>query len=132
MTVYKPLKRGREIIADFPAQAIDAGGYFDAVSVSGSGELDELMILSPNTSFGVAVATDGTTILSKTYAQLNAITQSSRSISAFAELDEDGNPTGKYLIHLKDISFLVSLVARIVNTGGAVATFNIFGKYRFS
>lgn len=132
MPIYKPLKRGREVIADFPTQAIDAGGYFDAVSVSGSGELDELMILSPNTSFGVAVATDGTTILSKTYAQLNAITQSSRSISAFAELDEDGNATGKYLIHLKDISFLVSLVARVYNTGGAAATFNIFGKYRLS
>lgn len=121
-----------EAIADFPSQVIAAGGTFDPISVTGSGVLDELMVLSPNTSFGVAVAVDGSTILSKTYAQLNALTQSLRCVSAFAELDENGDATGKYLIHLKDISFLASLVARVTNTGGASATFNIVGKYRVS
>lgn len=104
----------------------------DAVSVTGSGELDELMIISPSTSFGVVVTVDGTIILSKTYAELNALTQSLRVVSAFSELDEDGTPTGEYLIHLKDISFLESLVARVVNTSVADITFDIFGKYRLS
>lgn len=132
MTTYKVMKRGREVVADFSSKEIAAGGYFDPISVVGSGELYEIMILSPNTSFGVTVAVDGTTILSKTYTELHAITQPLRSVSAFPELDEDGDPTGQYLIHLKDISFLESLVVRVTNTGGASANFNILGKYNIS
>lgn len=131
-TMYKPLKRAREVIADFPSKAIDAGGYFDAISVTGSGEVYEFMVLSPNTSFGVTVAVDGVTTLSKTYSEFNALTQSLRSVSAFEELDENGNPTGKYLVNLKDIHFLSSLIVRVSNTGGASATFIIFGKYTYS
>jgi len=131
--MFKPLKRAREVIADFPSKSIDAGGYFDAISISDrSGELYEFMVLSPNTSFRVTVAVDGTTILSKTYSEFNALTQSLRSVSAFAELDENGNPTGEYLVSLKDISFLRSLIVRVSNTGGTSAIFIIFGKYTFS
>ncbi|NVM57798.1 MAG: hypothetical protein HWN51_06745 [Desulfobacterales bacterium] len=130
--VYKPLKRGVETIADFPTKVIAVGKYFDPINVVGSGELDELMVLSPNTDFAVVVAVDGTTILSKTYAELNALTQSLRCVSAFPEVDEDGNPTGDYLAHIKGISFLVSLVARVANTGAVDTTFNIFGKYAVS
>ena len=131
-TTYKPTKRGRQKTADYLSQAIDAGAYLDVISVDGSGELDELMVLCPNTSFGVTIAVDGTTILSKTYSQLNAVTQTLSFVSAFAEVDENGDATGNYLIHIKNISFLSSLVARITNTGGASATFNIFGKYTLS
>jgi len=132
MTIYRLPKRGPAKTSDYLSQAIGAGAYLDVISVDGSGELDELMVLSPNTNFGVTLATDGTTILSKTYTQLNALTQSLRFVSAFAEVDESGTATGKYLIHIKGISFLESLVARVTNTGGASATFDIFGKYTLS
>lgn len=134
MVEYKRVQvfESAEAIADYPSQAIDAGGYFDAISVSGSGVLNELMVLSPNTSFKVDVDVDGSTILFKTYDELNALTQSLRYVSAFAELDENGDPTGNYLVHLEGISFLESLLVRIYNTGGVSTTFNIVGKYRVS
>lgn len=123
---------GREVIVDFPSQTIAAGGNFDAIEARSSGALDEFMILSPNTNFAVAVSVDGTTILSKTYAEFHAITQTLKCVSAFPELDENGVPTGNYLVHLADISFLKSLVVRVLNTGGTGVTFNIFGKYTLS
>lgn len=130
---YKPLKRGSEMIVHpFPLTEIDAGGHFDAIDIKGSGRMAEFLIVSPNTSFGAAIVVDGGTILSESYASLNALTQTLLCVSAFPELDITGTPTGKYIIHLSDVSFLESLLVRVLNTGGASTTFNIFGKYILS
>ncbi|GAJ19078.1 unnamed protein product, partial [marine sediment metagenome] len=56
--------------------------------------------------------------------------QNSPEIGAFAELDEDGDPTGHYVASIRDISYENSIWVRVQNTGSALVTFSqLFVKY---
>ncbi|GAI58952.1 unnamed protein product, partial [marine sediment metagenome] len=73
---------------------------------------------------------DGVSVFSKTYAEIREIQQNSPELSAFAELNEDGDPTGHYVASIRDIPYESSIWVRVQNTGPAPVTFSqLFIKY---
>lgn len=116
---------------DHPSEVVGAGVWFIIVEVaSGRGTLGEFHARSPDTDFEIKLTIDGTIILDKTYTQLRGIQQNSPTISAFAELDEDGDATGYYIASIRDVPYYASLKLEIKNTGGAPKTFDqLFTKY---
>jgi hypothetical protein len=98
---------------------------------TGTGQVEEFFIRSPNTNFKVQVTVDEAVVLEKTYDELREIQQNSRDISAFAELDENGDPTGYYVASIRNIPHAVSIQIKVQNTGSAPTTLpNIFVKYK--
>ena len=98
---------------------------------TGIGRIDEFFIRSPETSFTVQVSVDGAVVLEKTYDELREIQQNSRDVSAFAELDENGDPTGYYIVSIRNIPYYSSVSVKLQNVGAASITLpNIFVKYR--
>ncbi|MBA7556820.1 hypothetical protein ES705_49540 [subsurface metagenome] len=97
---------------------------------SGAGQLEQFHIRSPNTDFGILIAVDMRSFLAKTYDEIRQISQHSPEISAFAELDENGDPTGHYVASIRDILYEKSIWVRVQNTGSAPVTFSqLFAKY---
>jgi len=118
-------------IVDTTNQNISGGATYQFVNVDQLGFLEECLVVSPSTDFSLILSIDGNEAINKTYQGFNDITQTVKDISAFEELDADGNPTGKYIVHLTDIAFKVSLVISIKNNSGSPITFqNLFCKYR--
>lgn len=112
-------------------ESVAAGVSYNFLSHYYPGSLDESLVISPNENFSVKVVVDGATVFNLTYAQYKSITQVVKCISAFEERDEHGNPLGKYLVQIKNLSFVESLVISVTNTGGSSTTFhNLFAKYK--
>ncbi|GAG59178.1 unnamed protein product, partial [marine sediment metagenome] len=93
---------------------------FDMIKVEGAGRLEELMVRSPSTDFSFLLEVDGKTLINRSYADLAALSQNSQVIDAFAELDEDGNLTGFYVLHIGEIRWRRSAIANIYVTAGTV------------
>ena len=125
-----PLLTFSSKFVEFDSQTLGAGEWLNALQYAGAGQVDEFFIVSPNTNFKVQITVDGVVILEKTYDELRAIQQNSRDISAFAELDEDGNPTGYYVASVRNIRFSSSIGIKVQNTGGTSTTLrNVFIKH---
>ncbi|GAI88348.1 unnamed protein product, partial [marine sediment metagenome] len=91
---------------------------------------EQFHVRSPNTDFRVSIAVDGVSVFNKTYDEIRQISQSSPEISAFAELDENGDPTGHYVASIRNIPYESSIWVRVQNTGAGPVTFSqLFAKY---
>lgn len=119
-------------IADITDQNVGAGATYDFLSVSNKfGYVEECLVISPSTDFSVIVNVDGEEILNRTYTQYTDITQVVKDISAFEERDSDGNPLGKYTVHLININFKSSITIQVKNDSASPITFaNLFCKYK--
>jgi len=116
---------------EFKDQAVGAGEWLNVLQYTGTGQVEEFFIRSPNTNFKVQVTVDGAVVLEKTYDELREIQQNSRDISAFPELDENGDPTGYYVASIRNIPHAVSIQIKVQNTGSTPTTLpNIFVKYK--
>ncbi|GAI12712.1 unnamed protein product, partial [marine sediment metagenome] len=81
--------------------------------------------------FSLRVILDGSDFFNQTYARYKEMTQITKCIAAFEERDEEGNPQGKYVLQIKDLSFVESIVLSVKNNTGASITFEcLFAKYR--
>jgi len=118
-------------IANFRDLAINPLEYKTLLDLSGAGVVDQVLIRSPSRDIRIVIEVDGSEILNNTYDELRQIEQDARDISAFEELDEDGNPTGYYVVSIKDIGFLSSIKISVQNIGvTAMSIPNAFVKYR--
>lgn len=118
-------------VIDITNKSIGAGETYQFISFEELGLIEECLILSPSTNFSVIVNVDGEETLNKTYTQYTNITQIIKDISAFEERDSDGNPLGKYIVHLVNINFKNSITIQVKNNSGSSITFdNLFCKYK--
>lgn len=112
-------------------QTITPGDWLTILEMEAAGNVEEFFIHSPNTDFKIQIVVNGSTVLEKTYEELREIQQNSRDVSAFAELDEEGNPTGYYIASIRNVSCETSMVVKVQNTGATPTTLpNIFAKYK--
>ncbi|GAI68367.1 unnamed protein product, partial [marine sediment metagenome] len=88
---------------DLAGSVVGAGGWLTILEDLGAGQLEQFHVRSPNTDFRVSITVDGVSVFSKTYAEIRQIGQNSPEISAFAELDENGDLTGYYVASIRDI-----------------------------
>ena len=115
---------------DLAGSVVGAGGWLTVLESSETGELEQIHVRSPNTDFRVSIAVDGVSVFNKTYDEIRQISQNSPEISVFAELDENGDPTGYYVASLRNIPYQSSILVRVQNTGPALVTFSqLFVKY---
>ncbi|GAI31608.1 unnamed protein product, partial [marine sediment metagenome] len=91
---------------------------------------EQFHVRSPNTNFRVLIVVDGLSVFSKTYDEIREIQQNSPELSAFAELDEDGDLTGFYIASLRNIPYEDSILVRVQNIDLLPVTFSqLFAKY---
>ena len=115
---------------DLAGSVVGAGGWLTVLESSETGELEQIHVRSPNTDFRVSIAVDGVSVFNKTYDEIRQISQNSPEISAFAELDEDGDPTGYYVASSRNIPYQSSIQVGVQNTGLVPVTFSqLFAKY---
>ncbi|MEQ9716496.1 MAG: hypothetical protein ABGF52_13345 [Candidatus Asgardarchaeum sp.] len=124
--VYKIISVGPETkdMVNLENVSIGAGEIYKFFSYKGEGILQEALISSPNSNFGVLLNVDGIEILNKSYTELEQISSLLSSITALPERDENGDLTGNYIICLKNISFQNSVVISVKNNSGSPVTFN--------
>lgn len=116
---------------DLARSVVPAGEWLTILESFETGELEQFHIRSPNTDFKISITVEGESIFEKTYSEIRMISQGSPEISAFAELDEDGDLTGYYLASVRDITYQNSILVKVQNTGLAPVTFSqLFAKYR--
>jgi len=116
---------------EFEDQSVGAGEWLNVLQYTGAGQVDEFFIRSPNTNFRVQIIIDGVVALDKTYDELMEVQQNSRDLSAFDELDENGDPTGYYVASMRNIPYAVSIQIKVQNTGTDPVTLpNVFVKYK--
>jgi len=117
-------------IIDYADQTLDPGEWFTILDKTGRGVVEEFHVRSPSTSFRISVSVDGETIINLTYDGFREIQQNSPSISAFAELDENGNPTGFYIVSMRAILHRRHVTVKLQNTSTSPTTFSrIFAKH---
>ncbi|MBA7694634.1 hypothetical protein ES703_103247 [subsurface metagenome] len=115
---------------DLAGSVVAAGDWLTVLQESETGELEQFHIRSPNTDFRVSMNVDGASVFSKTYDEIRMISQNSPEIAAFAELNEDGDATGYYVVSLRNIPYESSILVRMQNTGLVPVTFSqLFAKY---
>lgn len=115
---------------DLAGSSVGAGEWLVVLAESGAGQLEQFHIRSPNTDFRILIAVDEVSVFSKTYSEIRQISQSSPEISAFAELNEDGDLTGYYVASLRNIPYRSSILVWVQNTSLAPVTFSqLFAKY---
>lgn len=118
-------------IVDITNKTVSAGDSFEFLKVEELGLLEECLVVSPSTEFSLILTIDASQVMDKNYQGFADITQTVEDISAFEERDEDGNPTGKYIVRLTDILFKSSITISVKNDSASSITFhNLFGKYR--
>ncbi len=115
---------------DLAGSVVGIGEWLTVLEILGAGQLEQFHARSPNTNFRVSITVDGLSIFNKTYNGIRQIGQNSPEISAFAELDEDGDLTGYYIASLRDIPYHSSISIKVQNTGLVPVTFSqLFVKY---
>ena len=131
LRVRSKVARGVTQKVDESNKSVGSGDTYQFLSYNHPGHLDEALIIGSTTSFSVVVTINGEEFLNKTYAQYCNITQTIECISAFEELDEDGNPLSKYVVHIKNLVFKESIAISVTNNGASPIIFhNLFAKYR--
>ena len=116
---------------DLSNVSVEAGKTYEFLSHGYPGQLDEALVIGSTTSFSVTVTIDEKEFLNKTYTEYTDITQPLDYISAFEELDENGNPLSKYIVHIKNLVFKEFIVISVKNNGTSSMIFhNLFAKYR--
>jgi len=111
--------------------SVVAGATYEFLSHGYPGYLDEALVIGSTISFSVKVTIDDVEFLNKTYTEYTDVTQPLDYISAFEELDENGNPLSKYVVHIKNLVFKESIAISVKNNGAGPMTFyNLFAKYR--
>ena len=121
----------RGVFLNLDDQTVLPGQWLTVLETEEAGEVDEFFIRSPDTNFKVKITVDGVDVLEKTYDELREVEQNSRYISAFAELDENGDPTGYFIASVRNIPHSSSVAIRVQNTGSVATTFpNVFVKRR--
>lgn len=117
-------------LAESAGSAAAAGEALTILERSGYGQVEQLHVRSPNIDFRISVVVDGVRIFDKSYGEIRGVSWSSPEISAFAELDEDGDPTGYYIASVRDIFWYNSILVKVLNTGTVATTFSqLFLKY---
>ncbi|MBA7521247.1 hypothetical protein ES705_13352 [subsurface metagenome] len=115
---------------DLAGSIVGAGEWLTILEESEAGELEQFHVRSPNTDFRILIDVDGVSVFNKTYDEIREIQQNSPELSAFAELDEDGDPTDHYIASIRNIPYESSILVRVQNTGLVVVTFSqLFAKY---
>lgn len=103
---------------------------FVIFSSSGQGYVSEIMIRSQSKNFGIVLYIDDVISIDNTYSDLVHIGQNSPDISAFDELDIDGNSTGYYVLSVRNIPYYFSFAAHVSNiSSNPIVLSNIFAKY---
>lgn len=129
-TVPSPVTAPTTRFVDLAGSIVASGDWLTVLQESEAGQLEQFHVRSPNTDFKVSITVDGVSVFSKTYTEIRQISQNSPEISAFAELDEDGDPTGYYVVSLRNIPYYSSVLVRVQNTGLVSVTFSqLFCKY---
>jgi len=105
--------------------SLGAGATYTLINYSGRGRLHEVTVISSSNQFKLTVTVDGVKIWDKSYDEAASITDEVVVVSAFQRED------GKYVYHLSDIPFMVSLKVDIVNlnTSNPITLDYVFGKY---
>jgi len=101
------------------------------LDLSGVGVVDQVLVRSPTKDIKIIVEVDGSEAIGSTYDELREIEQDARDIAAFEELDENGYPTGYYVVSIKDVWFKSSVKIFVRNIGSqSIVLPNVFVKYR--
>lgn len=110
---------------------VNAGDTHNFLTISATkGFILETLILSEGENFSVILEIDGSEALNTSYANLNRIGQEVKSIDAFAQLDINGSPTDRYLVHIKELNFKTSIKISVKNTSASPLIFrNLFVNY---
>jgi archaellin len=129
-----PKEKLKTDVVDVVDKEVAAGATHDFLSLSNqAGYLKEGLVVSSSTDFSVIVNVGGEETLNRTYDQYVDISEVVQDISAFEKTDSDGNPEGKYIVHLKNISFKESITMQVKNNSGSPITFEkLFCKYETS
>jgi len=115
---------------DLAGSSVDAGAWLTVLERSESGQLEQFHVRCPNSDFKISITVDGISVFEKSYSEIRQISQSSPEISAFTELDENGDATGYYIASMRNIPYYNSILVRVQNTGLVSVTFSqLFAKY---
>ena len=115
---------------DLAGSTVAVGEWLTVLQEFVAGQSEQFHVRSPNTDFRVLIAVDWVSVFSKTYDEIRQISQNSPELSAFAELDENGDATGYYVASLRNIPYYDSILVRVQNTGLVPVTFSqLFAKY---
>lgn len=103
---------------------------FTIFSSREQGYVNEIMVRSQSMDFGITLYIDDAISMYATYSDLVHIGQNSPDISAFDELDIDGNRTGYYVLSVRNIPYYYSFEAQLMNIGSSnILLSNVFAKY---
>jgi len=105
--------------------SINAGATYTFLNLSGTGILQELLIVASQNTFRVDVTVDGVTVWSKSYSDASNLTDVVPTMAAFQRED------GKYIYFLSLIPFKSSIQVNIVNlnTSSSITVDYIYAKY---
>jgi len=121
----------RTKIVNLSNVTVNAGNTYNFLSLSSTkGFVFETLVLCEEEDFSIILEIDGSEALNASYANLNQMGQEVKSIDAFAQLDINGNPTGRYLVHIKELNFKTSIKISIKNNSASSLIFrNLFANY---
>lgn len=89
-----------------------------------SGGIDEIVVISPNTDFAVTVESDGRTLLDKTYAEISALSQQGKYLTAFQDRD------GSYVLNIGEfMTWSNSIKVVLKSTSGQFKFNQVYAKY---
>lgn len=112
-------------VSEASGVSVSAGGTYTFLGLSGTGMLQELLIVASQSTFRVDVAVDGTTVWSKSYSDASNLTDVIPTMSAFQRED------GKYIYFLSLVPFKSSIQVNIVNlnTSSSITVDYLYAKY---
>jgi hypothetical protein len=112
-------------VSEASSVSVGAGATYTFLSISGTGVLQELLIVASQSTFRVDVVVDGATIWSKSYADASNLTDVIPTMSAFQRED------GKYIYYLSMIPFKSSAQASVVNldTANPITLDYVYAKW---
>jgi len=112
-------------VSEASSVSIGAGATYTFLSLSGTGMLQELLIVASQSTFRVDVIVDGATIWSKSYSDASNLTDVVPTMSAFQRED------GKYIYFLSLVPFRSSIRVDIVNldTSSPMTADYLYAKY---
>jgi len=112
-------------VSEASSVSIGASATYTFLNISGTGMLQELLIIASQNTFRVDVIVDGATIWSKSYLDASNLTDVVPTMSAFQRED------GKYIYFLSLIPFKSSIQVNIVNldTSSSITADYLYAKY---
>jgi len=112
-------------VSEASSVSINAGATYTFLSLSGTGMLQEFLVVASQNTFRVDVVVDGATIWSKSYSSASNLTDIMPTMSAFQRED------GKYIYFLSFIPFKSSIQVSIVNLDASnpITLDYVYAKY---